>query len=154
MYASLLLVGVKKLRRRMGFKESCHPLSYTISLPTMPKLTHYQDVAIEHASRVAASVRSSLHIAFIYGKGGALLAMATNKIGSRSQGAGYSKYTIHAERAALKAVGDNSLLRGAVLVVVRLNKLGELACSKPCHGCMCHLQKAMDAHGLRRVYYS
>ena len=136
------------------FKESRQPLSYTISLPTMPKLTHYQDIAIEHASRVAASVRSSLHIAFIYGKGGALLAMATNKVGSRSQGAGYSKYTIHAERAALKAVGDNMLLRGAVLVVVRVNKLGELACSKPCHGCMCHLQKAMDAHGLRRVYYS
>ena len=130
------------------------PAFLHISLPIMPKLTHYQDIAIEHASRVAASVRSSLHIAFIYGKGGTLLAMATNKIGSRSQGAGYSKYTIHAERAALKAVGDNSLLRGAVLVVVRLNKMGELACSKPCHGCMCHLQKAMDTHGLRRVYYS
>lgn len=120
----------------------------------MPKRSHFQTIAIEHASHVAASVRSSLHIAFIYGKRGTLLAMATNKVGSRSQGAGYSKYTIHAERAALKAIGDNSLLRGATLVVVRVNKIGELACSKPCHGCVCHLQKAMDSHGLRRVYYS
>jgi len=120
----------------------------------MTKRSHYQDLAIEHASRVAASVRSSLHIAFIYGKGGALLAMATNKVGSRSQGAGYSKYTIHAERAALKAIGDESLLRGATLVVVRINKMGELACSKPCNGCVCHLEKAMDRYGLRRVYYS
>jgi len=120
----------------------------------MPKRSHFQDLAFEHASRVAVSVRSSLHIAFIYGKGGSLLAMATNKIGSRSQGAGYSTYTIHAERAALKAIGDESLLRGATLVVVRVNKLGELACSKPCHGCVCHLEKAMDKYGLRRVYYS
>jgi hypothetical protein len=120
----------------------------------MPKRSHFQDLAIEHAAHVASSVRSSLHIAFIYGKGGALLAMATNKIGSRSQGAGYSKYTIHAERAALKAIGDHSLLRGATLVVVRVNKMGELACSKPCHGCVCHLEKAIDKHGLRCVYYS
>jgi len=120
----------------------------------MPKRSHFQDLAVEHASHVAASVRSSLHIAFIYGKGGVLLAMATNKIGSRSQGAGYSKYTIHAERAALKALGNDSLLRGATLVVVRVNKLGELVCSKPCHGCVCHLQKAIDKHGLRCVYYS
>ena len=120
----------------------------------MPKLSHYEEIAREHASRVAISVRSSLHIAFIYGRGGVLLAMASNKIGSRAQGAGSSKYTIHAERAALKAIGDNSLLRGATLVVVRINKQGELTSSKPCHGCVCHLEKAMDCYGLRCVYYS
>ena len=120
----------------------------------MPKLSHYEELAQEHAAHVAISVRSSLHLAFIYGRGGALLAMATNKIGSRTQGAGYSKFTIHAERAALKALGDNSMLRGATLVVVRINKEGKLMGSKPCHGCVRHLEKAMDCYGLRCVYYS
>ena len=120
----------------------------------MPKLSHYEELAQEHAEHAVISVRSSLHLAFIYGRGGVLLAMASNKIGSRTKGAGYSKFTIHAERAALKAIGDNSLLRGATLVVVRINKEGKLMGSKPCPGCVRHLEKAMDSYGLRCVYYS
>jgi 5-deoxy-D-glucuronate isomerase len=124
------------------------------SFSKMPKLSDYETVAQEYAIRASTTMNTSLHIAFLYGRGGALIAMSTNGIGSRSRGAGYSKYTIHAERAVLKMVGDNTLLKGATLVVVRVSKKGELMSSMPCHECKCHLTKAIDKYGLRRVYYS
>jgi hypothetical protein len=120
----------------------------------MPKLSDYETIAQDYAIRASTTMNTSLHIAFLYGRGGALIAMSTNSIGSRSRGAGYSKYTIHAERAVIKMVGDNTLLRGATLVVVRVSKKGELMSSLPCHECTCHLTKAMTKYGLRRVYYS
>jgi hypothetical protein len=120
----------------------------------MPKLSDYEAIAQEYAIRASTTMNTSLHIAFLYGRGGAMLAMSTNSIGSRSKGAGYSKYTIHAERAVLKMVGDNTLLRGATLVVVRVSKKGELMSSVPCHECTCHLTKAISKYGLRRVFYS
>ena len=120
----------------------------------MPKLSDYEAVAQEYAIRASTAMSTSLHIAFLYGRSGILLAMSTNRVGSRSKGAGYSKHTIHAERAVLKMVGDNSLLRGATLVVVRVSKRGALLGSMPCHECQCHLNKAIDKYGLRRVYYS
>jgi hypothetical protein len=120
----------------------------------MPKLSDYEEIAQEYAIRASSSMNTSLHIAFLYGRSGVLLAMSTNRIGSRSRGAGYSKYTIHAERAVLKMVGDYTMLRGATLVVVRVSKKGELMGSMPCHECMCHLNKAIEKYGMRRVYYS
>lgn len=120
----------------------------------MPKLSDYEAIAKDYAIRASTSMSTSLHIAFIYARSGVMIAMSTNRIGSRSRGAGYSRNTIHAERAVIKMVGDNSLLRGATLVVVRVNKRGELLGSMPCHECQCHLNKAIDKYGLRRVYYS
>ena len=119
----------------------------------MPKLSDYEAIAKDYAIRASTAMSTSLHIAFLYGRSGSLLAMSTNKIGTRSKGAGYSKYTIHAERAVLKMV-DNLFLRGATLVVVRVSKRGTLLGSMPCHECQCHLNKAIDKYGLRRVYYS
>jgi hypothetical protein len=120
----------------------------------MPKLSDYETIAQDYAIRASTAMNTSLHIAFIYGRNGVMIAMSTNRIGSRSRGAGYSRNTIHAERAVIKMVGDNSLLRGATLVVVRVSKKGELMGSMPCHECQCHLNKAIDKYGLRRVYYS
>ncbi len=114
----------------------------------MPKLSDYEAIAQEYAIRASTTMNTSLHIAFLYGRGGALLAMSTNSIVSRSKGAGYSKYTIHAERAVIKMVGDHTLLRGATLVVVRVSTKGELMSSLPCHECK------FDKYGLRRVFYS
>ena len=80
--------------------------------------------------------------------------MAMNKVGSRSRGAGFSDFTIHAESAVLKQVGDISKLRGATLVVIRVSVTGELRNSKPCAECTCHLNKCIKEYGLNRVYYS
>ena len=131
-------------------------ISFHSILPSKmpPRRTDYTAVAQEHARAASIRLGTSLHIAFVYGRGGILLGMSTNRIGTRSSGAGFSAMTIHAERAVLKAIGDHSLLRGATLVVVRVNKRGELMGSEPCHECRCHLTKAMEKYGLRRVYYS
>jgi hypothetical protein len=97
---------------------------------------------------------TKFHVAYIYNFKGQLLCRETNRIASRSRGAGCSEYTIHAERAALKSVGNFTLLRGATLVVVRFGIEGNLLPSKPCHDCSCHLTKAIRSYGLRSVYYS
>lgn len=118
------------------------------------KRADYEDIAASYSHWAATRMRTSLHMAFVYGRRGVLLAMATNKAGTRSSGAGYSKTTLHAERAALKAVGDMSLLRDATLVVIRVHKNGEIMGSEPCHECKTHLQKCMEKYGLKAVYYS
>ena len=83
-----------------------------------------------------------------------VLASAINRAGSRSRGAGYSDWTIHAERAVVKRLGDISQLRGATLIVVRYNKKGQMLNSKPCHDCELFLEKCMRYYGLRKVIYS
>jgi hypothetical protein len=98
--------------------------------------------------------KTHVHVAMVFGRGKTLLAMAMNKVGSRSSGAGFSACMIHAERAALKRVGDISKLRGATLVVIRISSTGELRNSKPCSECECHLNKCIREYGLRRVFYS
>jgi len=83
-----------------------------------------------------------------------VLASAYNRVGSRTRGCGYSEFTIHAEKNAIKSLGDLSKLRGATLIVVQYGKSGELMQSKPCHDCTLFLEKCMREHGLRKVIYS
>jgi hypothetical protein len=98
--------------------------------------------------------KSQVHIALVIQRG-KVLAVASNSVGSRSRGCGYGTYTIHAERAAIKKVGDMSKLNGATLVVIRVMKgTREIGNSEPCHSCKCHLEKCMRRHGLKQVYYS
>jgi hypothetical protein len=117
------------------------------------KLADFDHLATQYAHWIMRT-RTSLHIALVYGRGGEVLAESSNRLGSRSRGAGYSHMTIHAERAVLKKVGDVSLLKGASLVVIRINKRGQLCNSCPCHECEMHLTAAMKKYGLKRVYYS
>lgn len=98
-------------------------------------------------------LRTSLHFAILY-KRGKVLATATNAVGSRSKGCGYSTHTIHAERAVLKKIGDTNRLRDAELFVVRLSKSNDFMSSEPCHACKRHLTKCMREYGLKAVYYS
>lgn len=98
---------------------------------------------------------TNVHIAMVFVQGKTTpIASAMNKVGTRSNGAGFSDYTIHAERAVLKKVGDITKLRGATLVVLRISGTGELRNSQPCSECKCHLDKCIKSYGLRRVYYS
>lgn len=117
------------------------------------KLDDFKHLGERYAHWTSRTV-TSLHVAIIIGRGGNILAESCNRVGSRSSGAGYSKSTIHAERAALKELGDMSKLRDATLVVVRVDKYGELKNSFPCHACQQHLLAAMKKYGLRNVYYS
>jgi hypothetical protein len=98
--------------------------------------------------------KTQAHVALVINRG-KVLAVASNSVGSRSRGSGYGMCTIHAERAALKKVGDTSKLNGATLIVIRIMKgTRQLGNSEPCHSCRCHLEKCMRQHGLKQVYYS
>ena len=106
---------------------------------------------------------ASTHVAAIV-KRGKLLAVGTNRTtGARSRGSGSSTgFSLHAERAAVKALGDMSQLRGADLYVVRIPHSGhrregqsnDLLYSRPCHECTVFLEKCMRVWGLRRVLYT
>jgi hypothetical protein len=105
---------------------------------------------------------ASTHVAAVV-KRGKLLSVGTNRAGNRSLGSGFSDYSLHAERAAVKALGDLSLLRGADLYVVRIPHSGhrregkgcsDLLYSRPCHECTVFLEKCMRVWGLRRVLYT
>jgi hypothetical protein len=96
---------------------------------------------------------SSLHYAYIL-KRNKVLATARNSVGSRSRGSGWSTHMLHAEKAVVKRLGNIADLKGATLVVVRVNKHGSLMLSEPCPQCKCFLDKCMAKYGLRRVFYS
>ena len=103
---------------------------------------------------VWAKHKTQAHIAVVM-KRGKIIEIASNSIGSRSKGCGYAERTIHAERAVIKKIGDMTKLAGATLIVIRVMKgTGEVGNSEPCHSCKCHLEKCMDKHGLRHVFYS
>lgn len=93
------------------------------------------------------------HYAELY-KRNKLVASSRNRIGSRSRGSGWSDTTLHAERAVVKRFGNVSQLHGCVLVVIRLNRHGELLNSKPCSDCTKFLEKCMSKYGLSKVVYS
>jgi len=92
------------------------------------------------------------HMAVIM-KRGKVIAKSHNSIGTRSSGSGFSDRTIHAEKAAVKELGDISKLRGASLCVWRVSAMSILP-SKPCEDCHIFLKKCMKDYGLRAVYYT
>jgi hypothetical protein len=97
---------------------------------------------------------SFIHKAIIV-KRGHILAEATNKVGNRSMGSGYSERSIHAERHVVKQLGDISKLRGADMYIIRTDRAGtRFIHSKPCHACEEFLLKCMREYGLHNVYYT
>lgn len=97
--------------------------------------------------------RTSLHTAIVV-KRGKVIAEASNQVGSRSSGAGFSNYTIHAEKAVVKKLGDLSKLRGCDLYVFRVGGEENSHASEPCKDCQLFLKKCMREYGLRFVFYS
>lgn len=111
-------------------------------------------------SRLPKNHVTKLHIAIIV-KRGKVLAEATNKVASRSNGASTrgSQNFIHAERNVLRMLGDNSKLRGADMYVMRLSggcngTDVEFKYSQPCPECTVLLNKCMREYGLRNVYFT
>ncbi len=95
---------------------------------------------------------TSHHMAVIV-KRGKVIASAQNRLGSRSKGSGYSDYTIHAERAVVKKLGDVSQLRAATLCVWRVTPISVMP-SAPCSECRIFLKKCINVYGLRAVQYT
>ena len=105
------------------------------------------------------SHKTSVHVAVIV-KRNKVIAIATNKIGSRSRGAGWSDCTIHAERNVVKEMGDFDQMRGASMYVFRISKcqtkcgMEKIQNSAPCYDCHVFLEKCVKQYGLRNVFYS
>lgn len=99
---------------------------------------------------------TSVHIAVLVSRG-RIIATATNRVGSRSRGCGYSNCTIHAERNVVKTLGDIRKLKDADMYVMRCGRgtnSSNFLMSKPCSECEYFLQKCMRKYGLRNVYYT
>ena len=102
---------------------------------------------------------TSIHVAILF-KRNKVIAMARNKIGSRSRGAGWSDCTIHAEKNVVKELGNFDLLRGATMYVFRISRSktkegqDKIQNSEPCYDCHNFLQKCIQKYGLRKVFYS
>jgi hypothetical protein len=125
------------------------PLPLTSS--TQKMFDMYSEDALKHFKRHNLG---SVHIAILI-KNKKVVAVAANRIGSRSCGSGYSRFSLHAEKAVVKELGDISLLRGCSMIVFRIMKgTHEISYSEPCHSCKCFLEKAQKEYGLRRVIHS
>jgi hypothetical protein len=108
--------------------------------------------------RMRQSEVTSFHVAMLV-KRGKILRIASNRVGSRSQGCGFSNYTIHAERNVVKELGDVSQLKECDLYVMRIhrNRMTEektFGNSAPCRDCQIFLEKCQRRYGLRHVYYT
>ncbi len=100
--------------------------------------------------------KTQMHVAILV-KRGKVIAQATNRIGSRSKGVGFSDKTIHAERNCVRQLGDISQLRGADMYIMRVSKDSsnpEFMSSKPCHECEVFLEKCIREYGLKKVFYT
>lgn len=108
--------------------------------------------------RLRQTDKTSFHIAMLVHRG-KIVCFASNRVGSRSRGCGYSRYTIHAERNCLKKFGDMSKLKDHDMYIMRIceNRMtGEMyfGNSKPCPECYCAINKCQREKGLRNVFYT
>lgn len=110
-------------------------------------------------SNLVNTYKTSVHVAFLV-KRNKLISVATNRVGTRSRGCGYSDCTIHAEKNVVKQLGDIAQMRGASLYVFRISKcrskfgMDKIVNSEPCYDCHLFLEKCVKDYGLRRVFYS
>jgi len=114
---------------------------------------HSQSI-LKNIDKKKDHVLRSFHIAVLV-KRGKIIETATNTIGSRSNGAGYSDLSLHAERAVVKKLGDISKLRGCTMYVWRIGFAAYYPmASDPCSECLIFLNKCMKQYGLRNVLYT
>ncbi len=126
--------------------EHCHLTQSSIFQQFLndPRTTNLKE---RHYARV--------HIAVLV-KRGQIIAQATNNIGSRSRGSGYSKGSIHAERNVVKALGNIHDLKGADMYIMRFSREAEMRFVKsdPCAACSIFLEKCIKNYGLKNVYFT
>lgn len=116
---------------------------------------HLEDACAKQAAYRASGkdglrLKTENHLAVVCGRDGAVLASAWNKCCTRSKcGCGSSDYTMHAEMAALKKLGDLRRLRGSIMLVARVTRGGSFAASSPCPECRVKLLSVCEKWGLK-----
>lgn len=107
---------------------------------------------VKKATEEANKVKERYRVGAIVFKGKRILSRGCNTY-QKSAKKLHPKFTrwpnsIHAEVDAILKAHRN--LKGASILVVRINKAGELRNAKPCAHCMLYLKHV----GIRKVYYS
>lgn len=106
--------------------------------------------------RVLQEAENSEHHIYRLGavifKGSRILGSGHNSFRSSNIPEKYKKYphTLHAEQAAIYSVNDWNTLKGASIVVIRLNKSGNLSKGYPCKYCL----NTIRFVGIKNLYYS
>jgi hypothetical protein len=116
-----------------------------IPLPTWVNRTLDTTVFTQPNRYTTKHQRTSCHVALVFHKR-RLIAIGQNLLGGRNM--------IHAEADVIRKVGDLSKLRGAVLVVIRIGRTGDIRYSAPCHACQCLIDKCKREYGLRECIHS
>jgi hypothetical protein len=130
-----------------------------ILLPTKMNILLLSLMDDKAISNLVQSYKTSVHVAFLV-KRNKVIAVATNRVGTRSRGCGYSDCTIHAEKNVVKELGNLEQMRGATMYVFRISKcrtksgMEKIQNSEPCYDCHLFLEKCVKNYGLRRVFYS
>ncbi len=114
-------------------------------LPSWVHRTLDADIFPQPSRYTMKHQRTSCHVALVFSKR-RLIAIGQNLLGGRNM--------IHAEADAIRKVGDLSKLRGAVLVVIRIGRTGDIRYSAPCHSCQCLIDKCKREYGLRECLHS
>ena len=109
-----------------------------------------KELALSHAEQV----RSSRHAAIISYKGNQV-SWGVNRYKTHPIMLQYQRNEqaifLHAEMDAIvKGMRERDSFEGCVMYILRLNKKGEVCCSKPCSGC----EKALKAFGFKEVYWT
>jgi tRNA(Arg) A34 adenosine deaminase TadA len=108
------------------------------------KMSFFIDIAVQEAMK---SPMEHKHGAVILSPhGGKILSSSFNTYRSEST---KRRSSFHAEVNACRQVAK-VFLKDAILVIIRINRKGELAKSDPCDNC----QRVINKMGLKRVYYS
>lgn len=97
--------------------------------------------------------RQPFKIGAIIFKGSSVLGYGTNSIRSCKRIKNkYKKFieSLHAEQHAIISVKNRKTLKGASILVIRLNKNNELRLAKPCEMCMGFIKHV----GISKIYYS
>jgi len=106
---------------------------------------HVDNDVLRTPNRYTTRHKTYNHVALIF-KGRKLIAIGQNTVGGRNM--------IHAEAAAINAVGNRDKLRGAMIVVIRINRGMELMNSAPCQACQVLIRKCQREYGLLGCIHS
>lgn len=117
-----------------------------------PDMSNRDLVMLSRAADIAKqSTERHKHGALIY-KSGRVLGIGINTFRNRhpTMDIPFSRYTVHAEIAALRSTGYRDNLQGATVYVARINREGGFMNSEPCAPC----EQALMANGIKRVVFS
>jgi tRNA(Arg) A34 adenosine deaminase TadA len=107
---------------------------------------------VEIGVRAASESKEDFRVGAVLYKGGSIIRHEPNSgsyLGYRRRFFNHDRPTRHAELSVVHKV-PRDILENCNILVVRVNKKGELTCAKPCPACY----KVLVESGIKNIYYS